>query len=111
MLTFCPHGLLNGDFRNPHFQIRVGSALLLRALTSIPCGSFRDDWLVDRSGKWREPDYSAPVYPSFACGAGNMLSADLVHWLAQNINVLKTYQVGKAYTQHLLKQKAFIFHT
>jgi beta-1,3-N-acetylgalactosaminyltransferase 2 len=48
---------------------------------------------VERFGKWREPDYSASVYPAFACGAGNMLSADLVKWLARNVDDLKEYQV------------------
>lgn len=55
--------------------------------------SFRTDWPVERVGKWRELDYTAPVYPSFACGAGNVLSADLVRWLALNAVHLKQYQV------------------
>ncbi|XP_068675603.1 UDP-GalNAc:beta-1,3-N-acetylgalactosaminyltransferase 2-like isoform X2 [Montipora foliosa] len=50
------------------------------------------DWPVERVGKWREPDYTAPIYPSFACGAGNVLSADLVKWLALNADHLKSYQ-------------------
>ena len=50
---------------------------------------------MDRVGKWREMDYTAPVYPSFACGAGNLLSADLVEWLALNKDHLKMYQVYK----------------
>lgn len=48
---------------------------------------------MERAGKWRELDYTAPVYPSFACGAGNVLSADLVRWLALNAAHLKPYQV------------------
>jgi len=48
--------------------------------------------VVERAGKWRELDYTAPVYPSFACGAGNVLSADLVRWLALNADHLKLYQ-------------------
>lgn len=54
---------------------------------------FRTAWPVERVGKWRELDYTAPVYPSFACGAGNVLSADLVRWLAVNADNLKPYQV------------------
>ena len=50
---------------------------------------------MDRVGKWREMDYTAPVYPSFACGAGNILSTDLVEWLALNKDHLKMYQVYK----------------
>ncbi|KAM7442061.1 Beta-1 [Porites harrisoni] len=53
---------------------------------------FRSNWAVERVGKWREMDYTAPVYPSFACGAGNILSADLVEWLALNKDHLKMYQ-------------------
>ena len=54
---------------------------------------FRHNWLVERSGKWAEPDYSAMVYPKFACGAGYVLSSDLVHWLADNSYTLAAYQV------------------
>lgn len=53
---------------------------------------FRTNWLVDRVGKWAEPDYPGATYPSFACGAGYVLSADLVHWLARNADSLKRYQ-------------------
>ena len=55
--------------------------------------SFRFDWLIERQGKWAEPDYQGVTYPPFACGAGNVLSADLVHWLAGNAGSLKRYQV------------------
>ena len=58
---------------------------------------FRSDWPVERVGKWRELDYTSPVYPSFACGAGNVLSADLVRWLALNADYLKPYQVHSHY--------------
>ena len=60
----------------------------------MSCVRFRSDWPVERVGKWREPDYTAPIYPSFACGAGNVLSADLVKWLALNADHLKSYQVN-----------------
>jgi len=55
---------------------------------------FRHNWLVERSGKWAEPDYPAMVYPKFACGAGYVLSSDLVHWLDTNADTLAAYQVS-----------------
>jgi len=55
---------------------------------------FRHNWLVERTGKWAEPDYGAMVYPRFACGAGYVLSSDLVHWLADNSHLLAAYQVS-----------------
>lgn len=64
----------------------------LRGKERIWWSRFRTGWPVERVGKWRELDYTAPVYPSFACGAGNMLSADLVRWLALNAVNLKPYQ-------------------
>lgn len=64
----------------------------LRGKERIWWSRFRSNWPVERVGKWRELDYTAPIYPSFACGAGNVLSADLVQWLAFNEDHLKTYQ-------------------
>ncbi|EDO35614.1 predicted protein [Nematostella vectensis] len=64
----------------------------LRNRQKIWFSGFRTDWPVERHGKWREPEYTSSVYPAFACGAGNMLSADLVKWLAQNSGRLKHYQ-------------------
>lgn len=55
--------------------------------------SFRTDWLIERQGKWAEPDYPGVTYPPFACGAGSVLSADLVHWLVRNADSLKRFQV------------------
>jgi len=49
---------------------------------------------VERSGKWAEPDYAAMVYPRFACGAGYVLSSDLIQWLADNAHMLAAYQVN-----------------
>jgi len=67
-------------------------------LSSVMCvyawNRFRHNWLVERSGKWAEPDYPAMVYPKFACGAGYVLSSDLVHWLDSNADVLAAYQVS-----------------
>ena len=59
---------------------------------------FRHNWLVERSGKWAEPDYGSMVYPKFACGAGYVLSADLVRWLADNSYTLAAYQVSSLLT-------------
>ena len=36
------------------------------------------------------------MYPSFACGSGNVLSADLARWVADNQLWLKPYQVRPA---------------
>lgn len=55
--------------------------------------SFRQNWAVDRIGKWQELEYSSPVYPAFACGSGYVVSRDLVGWLASNAEQLKVYQV------------------
>lgn len=72
--------------------IRELNDMKLRGKERIWWSRFRTDWPVQRVGKWRELDYTAPVYPSFACGAGNVLSADLVRWLALNVVHLKQYQ-------------------
>ncbi|XP_028392317.1 LOW QUALITY PROTEIN: UDP-GalNAc:beta-1,3-N-acetylgalactosaminyltransferase 2-like [Dendronephthya gigantea] len=64
----------------------------LRNKSKIWWGSFRTDWLIERQGKWAEPDYPGVTYPTFACGAGSVLSADLVHWIAKNADSLKRYQ-------------------
>ncbi|XP_021359499.1 UDP-GalNAc:beta-1,3-N-acetylgalactosaminyltransferase 2-like [Mizuhopecten yessoensis] len=55
-------------------------------------GSFRDQWLVEQWGKWRELTYTADVYPRFACGVGNLVSRGIHTWLGQNGNYLKAYQ-------------------
>jgi beta-1,3-N-acetylgalactosaminyltransferase 2 len=55
-------------------------------------GRFRHNWIVEKHGKWAEPNYPALVYPKFACGSGYLLTYDLVHWLANNADDLKTYQ-------------------
>ena len=49
--------------------------------------------MVEHRGKWADFVYPAPAYPAFACGVGSVLSADLVHWMAENAHTLKTYQV------------------
>nr|XP_055025433.1 UDP-GalNAc:beta-1,3-N-acetylgalactosaminyltransferase 2 [Misgurnus anguillicaudatus] len=55
-------------------------------------GNFRQNWAVDRVGKWQELEYSSPAYPAFACGSGYVVSRDLVEWLASNAEHLKAYQ-------------------
>ncbi|XP_016396687.1 UDP-GalNAc:beta-1,3-N-acetylgalactosaminyltransferase 2-like [Sinocyclocheilus rhinocerous] len=54
--------------------------------------SFRQNWAVDRVGKWQELEYASPAYPAFACGSGYVVSRDLVQWLACNAQHLKAYQ-------------------
>ena len=54
--------------------------------------NFRDDWYVERYGKWAEHDFIGSTYPRFACGSGNIVSADISRWLALNFDYLKPYQ-------------------
>ena len=54
--------------------------------------AFREGWPVAKTGKWREVEYAGATYPAFACGSGNMLSADVVQQLAANHNSLKRFQ-------------------
>ncbi|XP_022248817.1 UDP-GalNAc:beta-1,3-N-acetylgalactosaminyltransferase 2-like isoform X2 [Limulus polyphemus] len=53
---------------------------------------FRSEYPVELYGKWGEWDYTSPVYPVFACGAGSVLSRDLVSWITQNTETLYNYQ-------------------
>ncbi|KAM6956746.1 UDP-GalNAc:beta-1,3-N-acetylgalactosaminyltransferase 2 [Aplochiton taeniatus] len=55
-------------------------------------GNFRQNWAVDRIGKWQELEYASPAYPAFACGSGYVVSRDVVQWLANNADKLKAYQ-------------------
>ena len=55
-------------------------------------GRFRHNWAVEVHGKWAERTYMSPVYPRFACGAGYVISRDIVAWLAENMDHLQTYQ-------------------
>ncbi|KAK6173013.1 hypothetical protein SNE40_016553 [Patella caerulea] len=56
-------------------------------------GHFRDDWLVQRSSKWRERYYTSQIYPKFACGSGNVVSSDVHNWLAGNyLDLFAGYQ-------------------
>lgn len=54
--------------------------------------NFRDDWFVERYGKWSEHEYKGSTYPRFACGSGNLVSRDISQWLAMNYDYLKPYQ-------------------
>ncbi|RXN09400.1 UDP- c:beta-1,3-N-acetylgalactosaminyltransferase 2 [Labeo rohita] len=60
--------------------------------SSLWWGNFRQNWAVDRVGKWQELEYASPAYPAFACGSGYVVSRDLVEWLASNAQHLKAYQ-------------------
>ncbi|ESP02802.1 hypothetical protein LOTGIDRAFT_111084 [Lottia gigantea] len=55
-------------------------------------GNFRSEWMVERHGKWKERDYTASVYPKFACGSGNVISSDIHKWLVKNNNDLNLFQ-------------------
>ncbi|KAK7487019.1 hypothetical protein BaRGS_00021689 [Batillaria attramentaria] len=48
--------------------------------------------MVERAGKWREPDYSPSVYPPFACGSGYVVPRALHLWLASNSHLLHPFQ-------------------
>ncbi|XP_046387408.1 UDP-GalNAc:beta-1,3-N-acetylgalactosaminyltransferase 2-like [Ischnura elegans] len=54
--------------------------------------SFRVWWPVDSFGKWREDEYRSSTYPPFPCGAGYVLSKDLVHYIADNSPRLHRFQ-------------------
>ena len=55
-------------------------------------GNFRQYWMVERHGKWREDSYSSSVYPQFACGSGSVLSSSVSTWLSSNIDRLRHFQ-------------------
>ena len=54
--------------------------------------NFRENWVVERFGKWEERSYRSYVYPPFACGSGNIVSSDVSDWIAKNANDLFSYQ-------------------
>ncbi|XP_077993160.1 UDP-GalNAc:beta-1,3-N-acetylgalactosaminyltransferase 2-like isoform X2 [Glandiceps talaboti] len=60
--------------------------------TKIWWSQFRKHWQVNSYGKWTDLEYTATEYPAFACGSGYVLSADLVHWIANNMQILHPYQ-------------------
>jgi UDP-galNAc:beta-1,3-N-acetylgalactosaminyltransferase 2 len=56
--------------------------------------SFRKHWSIDFYGKWTESEYQSSVYPTFACGSGYVISADIAAWLSANKAILHRYQVN-----------------
>ena len=64
----------------------------LNQIKKLWWSNFRDNWFVERYGKWTESDFIGSTYPRFACGSGNVVSSDISHWLALNYNHLKSYQ-------------------
>ncbi|PVD25598.1 hypothetical protein C0Q70_13256 [Pomacea canaliculata] len=55
-------------------------------------GAVARDWVVERTGKWREPDFPSSVYPTFPCGSGYVVSRNLHTWLADNARHLHSFQ-------------------
>uniref|UniRef100_A0A8C1PJ06 Hexosyltransferase n=1 Tax=Cyprinus carpio TaxID=7962 RepID=A0A8C1PJ06_CYPCA len=102
LLQFYKWSVGNADFKlllktDDDCYIDVDAVLLKTERTrlsqsSLWWGNFRQNWAVDRVGKWQELEYSSPVYPAFACGSGYVVSRDLVQWLASNAQHLKNYQ-------------------
>ncbi|XP_026079198.1 UDP-GalNAc:beta-1,3-N-acetylgalactosaminyltransferase 2 isoform X1 [Carassius auratus] len=102
LLQFYKWSVGNADFKlllktDDDCYIDVDAVLLKTELkrlsqSSLWWGNFRQNWAVDRVGKWQELEYSSPVYPAFACGSGYVVSRDLVEWLASNAQHLKAYQ-------------------
>ena len=75
------------DLKRIHAKLK-----LLKNGEKIWWGRFRHNWVVERFGKWSDVSYPAQLYPQFACGAGYVLSQDLVKWLYRNRDWLKLYQ-------------------
>uniref|UniRef100_A0A7M5WX39 Hexosyltransferase n=2 Tax=Clytia hemisphaerica TaxID=252671 RepID=A0A7M5WX39_9CNID len=61
-------------------------------ISNLWIGNFRENFAIDRHGKWAEHDFQAVSYPPFACGSGYLLSKDLVEWIALNHGRLNFYQ-------------------
>lgn len=64
----------------------------LEANKNVWFSRFRHNWQLDHFGKWAEVAYTSPVYPAFACGSGNVLSYNLVKWIANNHDALHFFQ-------------------
>ncbi|XP_022089819.1 UDP-GalNAc:beta-1,3-N-acetylgalactosaminyltransferase 2-like [Acanthaster planci] len=79
-------------FMNVEAVIRMLQNGHITAKSRTWWGNFRTNWPLDVLGKWAETEYPAPVYPAFACGSGNLLTRDLVEWIAQNSQFLHVYQ-------------------
>ena len=52
----------------------------LRGRPKLWWSQFRNNWAVERTGKWAEPDYAAMVYPPF--GAYDLFRSDCHYCLA-----------------------------
>ncbi|XP_043112167.1 UDP-GalNAc:beta-1,3-N-acetylgalactosaminyltransferase 2 isoform X2 [Puntigrus tetrazona] len=102
LLQFYKWSVGNADFKlllktDDDCYIDVDAVLLKTerrrlSQSSLWWGNFRQNWAVDRVGKWQELEYASPAYPAFACGSGYVVSRDLVEWLASNAQHLKAYQ-------------------
>uniref|UniRef100_A0A671SUB5 Hexosyltransferase n=1 Tax=Sinocyclocheilus anshuiensis TaxID=1608454 RepID=A0A671SUB5_9TELE len=102
LLQFYKWSVGNADFKlllktDDDCYIDVDAVLLKTerkrlSQSSLWWGNFRQNWAVDRVGKWQELEYASPAYPAFACGSGYVVSRDLVQWLACNAQHLKAYQ-------------------
>ncbi|XP_041353620.1 UDP-GalNAc:beta-1,3-N-acetylgalactosaminyltransferase 2-like [Gigantopelta aegis] len=60
--------------------------------TKVWWGSFRDEWLVERYGKWKERSFASSVFSKFACGSGSVVFEDLHQWLATNSDYLHAFE-------------------
>ena len=70
-------------FYLPIFQQSIKAEKLYEA-NKTWWGNFRTSWAVEHDGKWADLEYPCSGYPSFACGAGSLLTADVVKWIAMN---------------------------
>ncbi|XP_014668197.1 PREDICTED: UDP-GalNAc:beta-1,3-N-acetylgalactosaminyltransferase 2-like [Priapulus caudatus] len=71
---------------------RIHRELQMLTRSHLWWSNFRVNWPVQRFGKWRDAKYPSALYPPFACGAGYVLSHDLILWLAANSKYLQQYQ-------------------
>ena len=79
-------------FVNVSGILKLLKSIELFETSNLWIGNFRENFAIDRHGKWAEYDYQAVSYPPFACGSGYLLSKDLVDWIALNSVRLKLYQ-------------------
>ncbi|RXM99769.1 UDP-GalNAc:beta-1,3-N-acetylgalactosaminyltransferase 2 [Acipenser ruthenus] len=100
--TYAIYGLLNTDFDlllKTDDDCYINMDAMIKKIKhkglkrrNFWWGNFRQSWAVDRTGKWQELEYASPAYPAFACGSGYVASKDLIQWLANNGDYLKSYQ-------------------
>jgi beta-1,3-N-acetylgalactosaminyltransferase 2 len=92
---FYPSFILKTDddcFVNLDLILKDLSELKERSEDFLWWGHFRDQWLVQKFGKWAEFSYTADVYPEFACGSGNVVNTRIHEWIASNADNLHAYQ-------------------